>query len=480
MKYIVLFFLLLSSSKMMSQEYFNKRFDPFNSICDYSWNIYSDSVRTIVTYATCTGAGISGYSAASIMELDSSGNILEINNYLDSVNAWYFGGGGSLTKVNNGFILGGTKDTLNSQAFLLRLNDSADTIWTKTFGDTNFQSGWSAKQCTDGGFFLCGQSNTYGSIIKTDSSGNFIWQTLLGGINKRVLFYSIAPTFDRGCAAVGRWRDISGNFDIYIAKLDSAGNLEWDSLFNTIPDDEGWSIAATKDSNIVIAGFYSSSQNYFTWPFLAKFDYQGNVLWLKQYGDSLFYTGFYSIRELNDGSFIACGQFDPLVPFSVEYGLIYKISSNGDSVWSNYYYSGINSRNYLRDIYPTNDGGYIAFGDLLPFAPDTGSQDLWLLKIDSRGCEMANCFISVNEMSVKSEMKIYPNPCSKELTIVSNQNEIVLAKIYDVYGKLIKDVNCDKVYELTVNVTDLVDGMYVLSIFDSKGDWHSFRIIHIK
>jgi len=44
-----------------------------------------------------------------------------------------------------------------------------------------------------------------------------------------------------------------GGFDVYIAKLDSAGNILWQKMFGGSAIDQAWSVAVTSDS-ILIAG----------------------------------------------------------------------------------------------------------------------------------------------------------------------------------------------------------------------------------
>jgi hypothetical protein len=53
--------------------------------------------------------------------------------------------------------------------------------------------------------------------------------------------------------------------------------------------------------------------------------------------------------------------------------------------------NGNGSDHLINDIRPTSDGGFICVGTLYPGAPDTGFQDMWLLKIDSNGCADTAC-----------------------------------------------------------------------------------------
>lgn len=59
--------------------------------------------------------------------------------------------------------------------YLMRLNATGDTLWTKQFGN-QAAGGYYVRQTTDGGFIICGENNiagvNYAYLIKTDSLGN--------------------------------------------------------------------------------------------------------------------------------------------------------------------------------------------------------------------------------------------------------------------------------------------------------------------
>ncbi|MBP9082406.1 MAG: T9SS type A sorting domain-containing protein [Bacteroidia bacterium] len=86
----------------------------------------------------------------------------------------------SIQETQNGdFILTG-KITggipVDGNVFLMKINSSGDSLWTKQFGGTSDDMGYSVQALSDGGYILSGYSGSFGTvgayIIKTDSSGN--------------------------------------------------------------------------------------------------------------------------------------------------------------------------------------------------------------------------------------------------------------------------------------------------------------------
>ncbi|MDP7512334.1 MAG: hypothetical protein QF587_01145, partial [Candidatus Marinimicrobia bacterium] len=61
-----------------------------------------------------------------------------------------------------------------------------DTAWTKTFGGSADDKGYSVQQTTDSGYIITGYTNTYGSgdydvyLIKSDSLGDTLWTKTFG------------------------------------------------------------------------------------------------------------------------------------------------------------------------------------------------------------------------------------------------------------------------------------------------------------
>ena len=97
---------------------------------------------------------------------------------------YYFIQSGIELSAGNGYVFAGyTKTSAGGpeDIWLVRTNVSGDTVWTKTFGDSERDVPNSIYRTTDGGFIISGgtESPSAGDfdalIIKADSDGNLDW-----------------------------------------------------------------------------------------------------------------------------------------------------------------------------------------------------------------------------------------------------------------------------------------------------------------
>ena len=56
--------------------------------------------------------------------------------------------------------------------YLIKIDGNGTQQWTRMFGDTCYNYGFSAQQTIDGGYIICGSSDDNIYLIKTDSQGN--------------------------------------------------------------------------------------------------------------------------------------------------------------------------------------------------------------------------------------------------------------------------------------------------------------------
>lgn len=234
---------------------------------------------------------------------------------------------------------------------------------------------------------------TAGSVgsntANTNSGRGFdrsVWSSSFGG-ELRDECYTAIQTTDGGYALIGRSNSVgAGNFDAWLIKTDANGNKLWEKTFGDTYIDEAYVIRETSDGGLIIGGMSTA----FGWAgegWLIKTDNQGNIIWNNGYHpmDSPLEVGWdyiYDIIPTSDGGFIFGGVGAPAV--GVMQAWVGKVDENGVLLWDNCF-GGI----YWERIFsmtPTSDGGFAAVGDRHWTYDDiTWQHNGWLLKFDENG-----------------------------------------------------------------------------------------------
>ena len=162
----------------------------------------------------------------------------------------------------------------------------------------------------------------------------------------------------------------------------------------------GSNLRATSDSGYICIGYGTSTDGDMTGShglndmLVAKLDPDGTVQWTRVLGGSMPDLGF-DCMEASDGSFMIMGStYSTDGDVSENHGAsdlwILKLSPLGTTIWQRTY--GGSDSEVGGQIQETPDGGFLLWstttsgdGDVVGFHPGAGTQDVWLLKIDSSG-----------------------------------------------------------------------------------------------
>jgi hypothetical protein len=257
-----------------------------------------DKANSVISTAD-NGFVVAGSTKSSDFDLAGIANLGNTDLLVAKVDAngttqWLktYGGSGDdaafaiITTIGSGFLLAGsttsndhdiTSAKGNTDMWALRLDANGDKLWSKVFGGTNIDIATAAAQTTEGGFAIAGYSNSldgdvqgnHGSsdcwIVKLDVNGNKLWTKSLGGSSDDQA-NAITALPDGGMILAGYVNsnngDVTGNHgdnDLWIVKLDGAGNKKWARAFGGFGAETANSVLLTSPSTIQLTG--SASNN---------------------------------------------------------------------------------------------------------------------------------------------------------------------------------------------------------------------------
>jgi hypothetical protein len=226
-----------------------------------------------------------------------------------------FGGEGndvgySVQQTNDGgYIVVGSTESYGfgkNDVYMIKIYFDGYKAWEKTFGGEGNDVGYSVQQTNDRGYIVVGTTYSYGAggsdvyLVKTDASGNAVWQKTFGGEGNDS-GDSVQQTTDGGYIIAG-----STDGDVYLIKTGAVGNIVWQKTIGGGDDDHGYSVHQTTDGGYIIAGYnYSTDLNNDV--YLIKSDASGSVVWQKTFGGDWFDEG-YSVQQTSDGGYIIAGS----------------------------------------------------------------------------------------------------------------------------------------------------------------------------
>lgn len=366
--------------------------------------------------------------------------------------------------------------------YLIKTDESGDTVWTRTFGDSLNESGQSVRQTVDGGYIAAGYTYSYGKggsdflLVKTDASGDVEWMRTFGGMLDEMGF-SVQQTLDGGYILVGNTSSFgAGEFDVYLVRTDESGDTLWTRTYGGVRDDHGFSVEQTSSGGYIITG---QTESYGAGDFdvyLIRTNESGDTLWTRTFGGLSVDAGF-SVTESIEGGFVITGKTMSFGGGDDDIYLI-KTDDSGNTIWT--WALGGTLDEAGRSVRETTDGGYIISGNIGSYY--SGQWDIYLIKTSAPAVS-----IDKNAQGAKSIpgsvslMQNYPNPFNP-VTIIQYEISDPTSKatrlpveinVYDIRGRfvrtLIKDEKSPGVYRVRFNGRDekgleIPSGVYLYRI----------------
>jgi len=174
------------------------------------------------------------------------------------------------TYSNDGDVYGNHGDI---DFWVVKLTSLGDIEWQKCLGGTEYEIAFSMDLANDGGYIVSGGSlsndgdvsGNHGFVdawvVKLSSAGAIEWQKALGGSDQEYA-YSIVHSTDNGYILAGLTAsndgDVSGNHggqsDIWIVKLSSTGEFEWQKCLGGTSHETAYSIKQIDEGVYILAG----------------------------------------------------------------------------------------------------------------------------------------------------------------------------------------------------------------------------------
>ena len=274
--------------------------------------------------------------------------------------------------------------------FVQKLDSHGSFLWVKQMGGIGFDEGLSITVDPSGNVYTTGSfegmvdfdpgvgtanltsAGSYDIYIqKLDTDGNFLWAKQMGGTNfdqglSRAIdvsnniyttgCFQRTADFDPGAGTSNLTS--AGSLDIFVQKLDANGDFLWAKQMGGSDNDLGNSIAVDASGNIYTTGYFFKTADFDPGSgtanltssgsadiFIQKLDSQGDFLWAKQMGATVFDEGL-SIAIDASGNIYTTGYFEGTADFDPGSGtanltsfgsadiFVQKLDAYGNFLWA--------------------------------------------------------------------------------------------------------------------------------------------------
>lgn len=268
--------------------------------------------------------------------------------------------------------------------YVCKLNKKGNVLWSKNFGGAADERADAILPTEDFGCLVAGGTRSFSQgeddmwIIKLNAQGDKEWEKFIGGQGRDGAI-DLLKTSDNHIMVLGITSSLgAGNTDVYLIKMDTAGNVLWSKTYGGSDYDWSWNIKETLDGGFIIAGDTRSFGAGQLDGYMIKTDNSGNLEWQKTFG-GIYDDGSHGIIIAEDGCYFVTGSTKSFSKSYCDY-FICKLNNSGEQLWYKTY--GGNGFNYNYSGFKTSDRGLFLSG----FSnSSSGTYDWYAVKTDLDG-----------------------------------------------------------------------------------------------
>ncbi len=357
---------------------------------------------------------------------------------------------------NSDYLLAGkikAQGSDNTDALLVRTDSSGNVLWHKTYGGSENDAASAIAACPDGNFIFVGSTKSYGHgnydvwVVKVNPSGDTLWTRTFGGTTEE-------EAQDVAVDASGNIYISARTFnpyapDFYMLDLAPNASTHWIVSFGTGGWEEGFGVSLLGE-RAVFAGYLhvGGGRSHDMCAVCMKAD--GDTAWTGHYGTYKDEYA-YAVTTTPNNNLVMVGE-QRLYSGAQKDAVVVKITASGQQLWFKEF--AHDKDEIFRDVMVTSDGYYVLVGFTNSFGH--GGRDMYLVKTtpDGEVTSVASRSTSATPRAY-SLLVNYPNPFNPSTHVrfeLPRAQEVELV-VKDVRGHTVKVLQRGK---LAAGVHDVV------------------------
>lgn len=400
---------------------------------DTLWSRFYGGEADETVYEHCL-AGDGGYVLCGSTDSFGAGggDVFVVRTDADGDTLWTRTYGGSAREQgwgvdpapDGGFVIVGETSSFGAGGrdfYIVRIDDSGDTLWTRTYGGSGTEWAEEIHPKLDGGYYLCGTTSSEGAgghdvcLLVIDDQGDSLWSRTYGGpADDEAL--SVKQTEDGGFIIGGITQSFgAGNWDAYVIRTSAAGDTLWTQAFGRSSSDGCHEIILAEDGGYLFAGAsYGTIVNAFQ-AWIVKVDSSGVLDWQKRYGGAYLQSAESVKRIEGDGYIVAAAT--QLQGDGTEEGWLLRLDAAGDTLWTQTYgRGGSDNHDWPESLVIDGEGHYVVAGQSESLG--SGENDCWLFKVRENVTGIRESLGAAGRTESGQLLRsVWPNPTSGETTV---------------------------------------------------------------
>ena len=233
-----------------------------------------------------------------------------------SANAVIPAGDGGFLFVGSTAALGGSE----SDAWAVRVNETGGEVWRRVLGGAGNDTMNAAARLSDGDFVVAGSTESSGAgmadvwVIRLNESGDEVWNRTFGSPDDDT-GRAVITTPDGNLLVAGTFTERPDNAtvdtDALLIKLSPAGDIIWNWVYGDLGVNESAAaVIGTADGGYLFAGEtgYSGVDDTDAW--LVKTNASGAVVWSRTFGGSNPGDRALSVLQIAEDRYLFAGAFN--------------------------------------------------------------------------------------------------------------------------------------------------------------------------
>ena len=365
-----------------------------------------------------------------LLRTDSSGDVVWEEQIGDAGSEE---GNAVIETADGGFLVVGRTDSFgagDNDMYVVKTDSAGSVLWERAYGSTSYDAAEDVQEISGSGYVITGQTTTpvdrmYPQqsihtssvyLIRTDMSGNSLWEHSLGDSKWNSLGHSVDLTPDGGFVVAGQRKSDRDDWEMYMLRTNGEGLPVWEYSWGGEGFDLASSVVRTDDGGYIMAGgrtvrnetetgldvvmarFVSDGKPSdsppaetilpTTTPVMTEYPAQNPppVLWEQTCAIGSGACASDIVRT-QDGGFVISGTtmvenrsvvYGPPFPYDA---FLIKTDGSGHVVWNRTF--GGESGDGANAVRETADGGFIVAGHTS--RPSHHDSDMYLVRTDSSG-----------------------------------------------------------------------------------------------